>query len=173
LKDGRNRVLIGIGSNINPEENIQKALNKISNLLDITAISAFYWSKPSYMADQEDFLNGCILILTELSPRSLKFDILRPLEDQLGRVRTEDRNSSRTIDLDILLYGKKIIQDKGITIPDPDLFTRNYLLIPTQEIAGEMFNPLTGKKIKEIQRKRTNLQPLSSFPDLRKIRLAK
>ena len=76
----------------------------------ITAISNFYKTSPVGGRNQPDFINGVVKIQTDRSPRQLKFDILRKIEEKLGRVRSEDKYAPRTIDLDMILYGEDSIR---------------------------------------------------------------
>ncbi|MBF0275242.1 MAG: 2-amino-4-hydroxy-6-hydroxymethyldihydropteridine diphosphokinase [Nitrospinae bacterium] len=153
-----NKVLLGLGSNINPLENIQKCLKLLYDEFTVIAESSFYSSPPVGYIDQNNFINGCALIESNLSPNDLKFNKLRVIEKVLGRERTGNKNSSRTIDIDILLFGDLIIKEEGITVPDPDLTERNYLLIPALEISGEMIHPIYKKKLKCFSLDRKGLE---------------
>lgn len=73
------------------------------------------------------FINCVILLKTEFSAREFKFNILRSLESELGRIRTTNKYASRTIDLDILLFNDEIIQEEKLEIPDPHILKRWFL----------------------------------------------
>src|SRR3972149_233754 len=107
---------IGVGSNINPLENIPKALELLKGYVTETGISPFYRSRPAGTTDQPDFINGIFRITTEAEPKRLKFSILRVIEGTLGRVRMADKNASRAIDLDILLYGSLVLDVPDLVI---------------------------------------------------------
>ena len=143
-------VYIGVGSNINPEENILKALSFLKEKVLVTATSMFYYTKPLKQGNQPVYCNGVWKIKTLLAPHILKFDVLRGIESALGRIRSDDRYASRPIDLDIILYGKKVINTDELVIPDPDVYIRPFVCIPVFEIAPDLILPDTGKSIKEI-----------------------
>ena len=124
---------IGVGSNIQPERNISDALARLSKRVDITGISTFYKTTPILRKDQDDYLNGVWQISTSMSPEKLKFDVLRKIEQELHRNRESDKYASRTIDLDILLFGDLIIQEENLTIPDPDIYKRSFIAFPLSD----------------------------------------
>ena len=133
--------LIAIGSNIEPEQNIPLALERLSREIRIRDVSAFYWSEAVGRAGQARFLNGACAIITSLRPRALKYDMLRGIERAMGRIRTSDKYAARAIDLDIALYGNESIDEEGLLIPDPDISARPFLAIPLAELAPDWSVP--------------------------------
>lgn len=111
-------------------------------------VSSFYETEPVGYVDQPDFLNLCVEIQTELSPKAVLERGLA-IEQQLHRVRKE-RWGPRTLDIDILLYGDQIIEEQDLTIPHPRMTERAFVLIPLQEIAPNKIEPRTQTKIKDI-----------------------
>ena len=118
---------ISLGSNIDAELNIQRALGLLSEWSRLTGLSRFYQTAAIGTAPQPDFLNGVARIETDLKPHPLKFEMLRNFEAAIGRVRGEDKFAARTIDLDILLYGDESVDSPDLKLPDPDLFERDFL----------------------------------------------
>ncbi|MBN2440059.1 MAG: 2-amino-4-hydroxy-6-hydroxymethyldihydropteridine diphosphokinase [Spirochaetales bacterium] len=143
-------VYIGVGSNINPEKNIPSALGLLKKETEICSTSTFYYTKALNNKDQADYCNGVWKISTSLPAYDLKFYVLREIESTLGRSRSKDPYASRPIDLDILLYGKEIINTDDLTIPDPDIYTRPFISIPLLEIAPDLMIPDTGEKVETI-----------------------
>ncbi|MBN2534593.1 MAG: 2-amino-4-hydroxy-6-hydroxymethyldihydropteridine diphosphokinase [Spirochaetales bacterium] len=143
-------VYIGVGSNIFPEKNIREALLLLKEKVLVKTTSTFYYTPPLKHRDQDMYCNGVWKIGTTIEPYDLKFDILRQIELILGRTRSNDRYASRPIDLDILVYGDKIIRTETLTIPDLGVYTRPFLCIPLWEITPGLVLPDTGKTIKEI-----------------------
>jgi 2-amino-4-hydroxy-6-hydroxymethyldihydropteridine diphosphokinase len=143
-------VYISVGSNIEPSENILKALEKLERYVFVKATSTFYRTMPIGRPEQQFFLNGVWLIETGKSPRELKFGILRRIEEELGRIRTQDKYAARTIDLDIALYGDKVINEPGLVIPDPDIRRRNFIAIPLKELDPSLILPDTGEPISSL-----------------------
>jgi len=120
-----NRAVIGIGSNIQPKENIPKAISKIAQLYRILRQSRFVETHPVGDKGQPHFLNGAILIETDMEQDELK-EHLRKVERELGRIRGVDRNEPRTIDLDIVVWGEKIV--------DEDVYEREFLREAVREV---------------------------------------
>ena len=142
---------IGIGSNINPKGNIKKCLELLEPEFPIKKVSSFYETKPYGYEKQSNFINLAVGIKTSISPLSL-LKKLQEIEKKLGRER-KIKNGPRTIDLDILLYGSKIVNEKRLTIPHKGLFERDFMLIPLLDLNSELANPLTKKKIKYLKKK--------------------
>ena len=141
---------ISIGSNINPKKNIEKCLQLLKKEFDIIAQSPCYETKPYGYEKQANFLNLAVGIKTQLNAHNL-LKKLQEIENKLGRKR-DFRFSPRTIDLDILLYGSEIVEDKDLTIPHKGLLERDFMLIPLLGINQNMIDPLTKKKIKYLKR---------------------
>jgi 2-amino-4-hydroxy-6-hydroxymethyldihydropteridine diphosphokinase len=148
---------IAVGSNIEPQENIPRALLELKTSQHIIAVSNFYKSTAVGRTNQPDFYNGVVKIQTPISPRQLKFDILREIENHLGRVRTSDKNAPRTIDLDLIIYGTLIIDELDIKIPDPAINIYPFVAVPLLELAPNMTLPCAKQK--------NNLHLLAEFTD--------
>lgn len=125
---------IALGSNIDPQKNIEKELDRLSQLVTLQALSDFYRSAPFNRPEQADFINGVARIETDCPPFALKYTILRKIEEEAGRKRSDDKYAARTIDLDILLYAFERINEPGITVPDPDLALRPFLFVPLLDL---------------------------------------
>lgn len=110
-KDRFNSVVIALGSNINPEENFEKALSQIQNLGFITQKTEFLKTKALKDESQPEFLNGAILLQTQKNLLDLKMH-LKQIEAILGRVRTENKNAAREIDLDVTTFNGFIIDEE-------------------------------------------------------------
>ena len=118
-------VYLALGSNINPERYLPLALKYLEEQLEVVEVSSA-WQTPAVGFRGEDFLNAVVLIKTRLSCTALKYRILRPMEAQLGRVRTENKFSPRTIDIDILIYGGQLIEE--------EMWEQPHLAIPLAEL---------------------------------------
>lgn len=113
-----NQVIIGVGSNIDPWTNIESARQAIKADFQFIKESKFVETKPIGNPKQPDFVNGVILIATEL-PQTEVREKLRIIEDQLGRDRSIRNDGPRTIDLDIVIWNNEIV--------DPDVYEREFL----------------------------------------------
>ena len=123
------RVVIGVGSNIQPKENIAKALERIAEGHQIVAKSRFVETKPVGDDSQPDFINGAILIETDMDREELK-SALAEIEIELGRVRGANKYGPRTIDLDIVVWEGEIVNE--------DFWEREFLRKAVFEIYPEM-----------------------------------
>ncbi|WP_158500269.1 2-amino-4-hydroxy-6-hydroxymethyldihydropteridine diphosphokinase [Sphingobacterium sp. SG20118] len=112
-KDRFNLALIAMGSNIDSEINMQKALEKLCKLGTVTKRTDFIKTKPLKFKDQDDFTNGAVLLHSNMSMLQLKWK-LKEIEALMGRVRTDNKNAPRTIDLDIVCFNEIIIDEKEL-----------------------------------------------------------
>lgn len=153
-------VYLGIGSNIHPRENLQRAVALLSNYVRIEKVSSVY-KTPSVGSEGPDFLNAVILIRTDLTCNELKRTVILEIEEKLGRVRTSDKNAPRTIDIDILIEDNELYDD--------EVWEQAHLAIPLAEL-----NPgYTHPSIKEtLQQVATNLAQTKSISRQRNIIIA-
>ena len=143
---------IALGSNLGDRElNLLRAVAETGRLPDsrVTALSSFYETSPVGNTDQDAFYNAVIRLSTRLDARSLLTRMLRIEDEVFGRVRTIHQGPRR-MDLDLLLYGGRIINEEGLVIPHPRLAERRFVLQPLCEIAPELLHPPTGKTIREL-----------------------
>ena len=166
-------VFVGIGSNIDPEENIACALERLSRQTAIEAVSTFYRTVPVGRPEQPPFLNGAARLRTTLDAGTLKSEVLRGIESALGRVRTADACAPRTIDLDILLFDSAIIEEPGLRVPDPGIRERPFVAVPLLELAPDLVLPDTGEKLSGLScaRRREGLIPADAFTESLRERL--
>jgi 2-amino-4-hydroxy-6-hydroxymethyldihydropteridine diphosphokinase len=121
----KHKCIIGIGSNINPEQNIATALFYLRQEQEFVAVSSLIKTSPIGIPDQPDFLNGAAKILTTMEIADFKI-YLKDIEDRLKRDRTTPKYGPRTIDLDIVIWDGEII--------DPDYYSRDFLKTAVDEI---------------------------------------
>lgn len=135
------RCVVALGSNIDPARHLPLAVRELARLGTVLRASSVWQSAPVGFTAQADFCNGAVLLETHLAPRPLKAE-LRRIEDLLGRVRDpSNKNAPRTIDLDIAVYGDLVCREEGLTLPDPDLFRRDFLALPAAEVAPDVLCP--------------------------------
>ena len=141
---------IGLGSNLkDPKAQIKRALASLSNNdgAELINVSSFYESKPLLEISGPNYLNAVCKIETKLSAIDL-LDLCQEIEESQQRVR-EVKWGSRTIDLDILLYGEQVISNKRLSIPHPEAINRAFVLVPLFEIEPNIKLPLLGS-IKDL-----------------------
>lgn len=140
------RCYIGLGSNLDsPARQVATALEELARipLSKLIQASSLYRSPPMGPQDQPDYVNAVAAIDTRLSAEDL-LQQLQKIEQHHGRVRSPQRWTARTLDLDLLLYGQQIIKRSELTIPHPGIADRNFVLYPLQEIAPELVIPQLG-----------------------------
>jgi 2-amino-4-hydroxy-6-hydroxymethyldihydropteridine diphosphokinase len=136
------RAAIALGSNLDdPEAQVRRALDEIAAIAQtkLLARSRLYRTAPVGYADQPDFVNACALVETSLAPRAL-LDALLAIEQRHGRVR-EMRNGPRTLDLDIIVYGDRVIDEPGLIIPHPRAHERAFVMQPLREVWPDVVIP--------------------------------
>lgn len=121
-----NCVIIGIGSNIDAEKNISKMLGILRQKVNVIKVSPFVKTKPIGIKNQPDYTNGAVKIETGLDQQHLT-KMLKVIEDQMGRDRTQPKYGPRNIDLDIVVWNGKIV--------DEDYYTRDFLRDSVQKIS--------------------------------------
>ncbi len=144
---------LGLGSNVGRREaNLTAALKALAEAEDICAVScsSLYETEPWGYAEQPPFLNCAVSVETTLHPAQL-LERAKKIEERLGR-RPGIRLGPRPIDIDILLYGDRIIhwETPDLQIPHPRLPERAFALIPLAELAGQGIHPLLQLTIDEL-----------------------
>lgn len=143
-------VAIGLGSNLgNSAQILRQALVQITRLEATTLgrVSALYRTKP-VGPPQPDYVNACALLLTRLPAAELLRQV-QGIEQCFGRVRTE-RWGPRTLDLDILLWGDRQIDQPDLQVPHPRLAERSFVLVPLAEIAPNWHHPVLRTAIAQL-----------------------
>ena len=140
---------LGLGSNLGDrEENLRKSLSLLGERGEIIALSSVYQTEPWGYADQPSFLNLVCGFRTYLSPPEL-LGLVQEVERRLGRVRTI-RYGPRTMDVDILLYGDRIVDTPDLQIPHPRIPERAFVLAPFAEIAPDIEHPTLKRPISAL-----------------------
>ncbi len=124
-----NRAVIGLGSNINAEENIRRAKEAIAGEFMLIKSSSFVETEPVGFKEQDRFINGALLIETELNAGRLE-SRLKVLETELGRVRTDNKYGPRPIDLDILVWNGEVV--------DEEVYEREFLRKSINELMPDL-----------------------------------
>lgn len=132
---GNNRVVIAFGSNLgNKAANITNAINQINKTCGkVVQISSFHRSEPMGFDSSNEFLNGCLLLLTDLPPQNLLIQ-LKEIEVSMGRIKTSEKYEDRLIDLDIILYENLCIHTPNLQIPHTKYRERAFVLEPLMEL---------------------------------------
>lgn len=145
------RVYIGLGSNLaEPVQQLRSALAALAALphSQLLASSSFYASDPLGPADQPRYVNAVAALDSSLQPHEL-LDALQRIELEQGRTRKAERWGPRTLDLDILLFGKRILDDARLQVPHYHMHARPFVLYPLAELAPELHLP-DGRPLGEL-----------------------
>jgi 2-amino-4-hydroxy-6-hydroxymethyldihydropteridine diphosphokinase len=156
----KNLAAIALGSNLESrfgdrEANLREAVRRIEGLGEVRAVSSFYDTEPVGYLEQPRFLNGALLLETELSPMELMRGLLG-VERAMGRERVGAvakgamLKGPRVIDLDLLLYGDWVLWAEELMLPHPAMAERRFVLEPLAEIAPEWMHPVLGVTVREL-----------------------
>ena len=138
---------VGIGSNLQgPARQIENAKGLLAEIpkTHLMSVSSSYRSGPFGGVEQPDFVNAVAALLTRLLPLEL-LAALQDIESRQGRERDDTRWGPRVLDLDLLVYSDRKVDEPGLTIPHPGIGERNFVLLPLGEIAPELVVPGLGR----------------------------
>ncbi len=127
-------------------------MRELAPLGRVAAVSSVYETAPIGNADAPAFLNGAVLLETELSAAELR-EQLRPIEARMGRVRTANPNAPRTMDLDLVLYNDARLSDGKWQVPDPHILERPFMAQALAEIAPDYVHPVVGLTLGQLARR--------------------
>ncbi len=122
-----------------------------------------YETEPVDVPDQPDFLNLVCQVETPLEPESL-LAACQEIESEMGRLRKADKDA-RNIDIDILFYGQRIVEEPFLKIPHPAWRQRNFVLIPLAEIAPDFRDPVSDQTIHALQRQSCDCSRVALYTD--------
>jgi 2-amino-4-hydroxy-6-hydroxymethyldihydropteridine diphosphokinase len=132
---------IGLGSNIEPETNMVRALSALRQDTNVLCTSSA-WRAPALGIIAPDFLNAVVKVETPLSASNLKEQVLRPIETKFRRRRSRNKNAPRTIDLDILIFNDEVL--------DAHIWDYAHLTVPLAECYPTLINPSGKQSIEAI-----------------------
>jgi len=172
---GRDTVFIGFGSNLGDRlDSCDRAVTLLGLLpnTQVIAVSSLYETEPVADAGNPGngwFLNGVVQLETDITPQSL-LTVCREIERSLGR-DPQHRTGPRTLDLDILLYGDRVIQEQELAVPHPRLHLRRFVLEPLVEIEPTLVHPTLKQTVSQLlarltdkhQVRRLNPQPSNRY----------
>ncbi|MDH5355827.1 MAG: 2-amino-4-hydroxy-6-hydroxymethyldihydropteridine diphosphokinase [Gammaproteobacteria bacterium] len=141
-------VYVSIGSNVDREANIKKAVRALRKIFGSLSLSPVYESASVGFVGDE-FLNLVAGIETDRPVEQIVASF-RQIEDDLGRDRSQPRYSPRAIDLDILIYDNLIMDESGIQIPRREILKNAFVLKPLQDLIPDYRHPLDGQSCREL-----------------------
>jgi 2-amino-4-hydroxy-6-hydroxymethyldihydropteridine diphosphokinase len=148
------KVYLGLGTNVGRlKDNFKKAITLLKECgLNVLKQSSMFKTKAISKVQQRDYLNMCIEVETGFTPEKI-FKICQMVEKQMGRPKEKKKKGfekPRIIDIDILLYDKKIIKKRNLKIPHLNMHKRLFVLEPLNEIAPHIMHPVQQKTIKML-----------------------
>ena len=140
---------LSCGSNVGDRSaNLRAAIERLKEVGTLRAVSGFYETEPVELRAQPWFLNCVAALETRLSAGDLLEQALA-IEQEMGRIRLRDKGP-RSIDIEILLYGDEVIEERGLKIPHPAMQERRFVLEPLVEIAPDVIHPTLKKTAREL-----------------------
>lgn len=144
---------LGLGSNLGARSaHLAFGRRELARWVDRLRCSAVYETEPREVTDQPPFLNACCVGLTSLAPAEL-LARCRDVEARAGRLPGGRRFGPRTLDIDLLLYGDRVIDEPGLRVPHPRMTERAFVLVPLAEVAPEWRHPVAGLAVAELARR--------------------
>jgi len=134
-------VIILLGSNIDPAKNIRGGALSLAVRLPVLNASSV-WLIPAFGSPGPGFYNAAVLCTTDMSVDDLKYKLLRPIEEQFGRIRTSDKYAARTLDMDTIIHNGTIIE--------PRFWNTAFILLPTAELIPNLRHPISGLTLQEL-----------------------
>jgi 2-amino-4-hydroxy-6-hydroxymethyldihydropteridine diphosphokinase len=145
------RVHLALGTNLGDRQgNLREALACLGALtgVHVRTISHCYETEPMGVTGQPSFLNLAAEIWTALEPLEL-LNAVKKIEEQLGREPSE-RWGPRVIDIDLILWGRMVMETERLTLPHKEFRNRNFVLAPLAEIAPDVVDPITGQTMADL-----------------------
>jgi 2-amino-4-hydroxy-6-hydroxymethyldihydropteridine diphosphokinase len=154
---------LSLGSNLGDRAaNLRRAISELRTAGEVLAVSGFYETQPVAVPDQPWFLNCVVALETKKSPREVLETALK-IEVSMGRLRLREKGA-RNIDIDIVLFGDRLMDESGLRIPHPAMHERRFVLEPLAEIAPQSRHPELGKSAQQL------LGELPLGPEVRRLR---
>lgn len=135
------RVYLDLGSNVEAESNLPKAMRFLREAGIVETVSSV-WETQSVGYDGPNFLNACVLIRSPLSPAEFKEQVIRPIESKMGRVRGKDKNAPRPIDIDIVLFDE--------TPHNAQTWEHAFVIVPLAELLPNFRHPTHGEILSRV-----------------------
>lgn len=146
------RAYIGIGSNLGDRiRHCQTAIVAISEIAGVTALraSSFYETSPVPPASGGSFVNAVVSVQTALTPGTLLLE-LQQIEQRMGRAVERAQGMNRSIDLDLLFVGSRVVEQPDFILPHPRLHQRRFVLVPLCELNPDLCHPILGVTMRQL-----------------------
>jgi len=141
-------VYVSAGSNIDPDCHLRAACRRLADRFGALSLSSVYRTK-AVGFDGDDFLNLVLSFSTDADVHSVK-TTLDEIEIAAGRARAAESFTPRTLDLDLLLYGREVLDEPGVRVPRADILQYAFVLAPIAELAPDLRHPVDGRTMREL-----------------------
>ena len=155
--DDQAEVCLLLGSNIQPERYLPQAIALLGEKLMIKGVSSI-WETPAVGGEGPNFLNAAVLARTSLSPQRLKTNVLRPMEALLGRVRSADKYAARSIDIDMVIWNARPLDD--------DLWHHAHAAVPVAELLPSAWSVAHGETLAQAAQRLIQNTPIRRRTEL-------
>lgn len=143
-------VYLGLGSNLGDRRaHLGHGLRRLDEMFGLTGVSSVWETDPVGYRDQPRFLNLVARVETRAGPAAV-LKTVRAIEQERGRERTE-KNGPRTLDIDVLLYGGRVVHEEGLDIPHPRMHERAFVLVPLLELDPAVEDPRSGERFAGLE----------------------
>ena len=137
-------IYLNLGSNLQPEVHLPEAIRQLRKHGGIKSISNA-WESHALGSKGPDFINISLEFLTSLKPGQLKHEVIRPIEQSLGRVRGKDKNAPRPVDIDVIMADGRPLNRQHWAYP--------FVIVPTAELTPDLIHPLTHENLAEVAKR--------------------
>ncbi len=151
------KVYLSLGSNISPEANLPRAIAMLAEYGRVEAVSKA-WESQAVGSNGPNFINASVLLLTDIPPEDLKERLSRSIEARLGRVRTEDKNAPRPIDVDVMM-----VDGEPYNL---DRWNEAFVLLPIAELLPDASHPITHERLQDTAERARHLTWIVERPGL-------
>ncbi len=142
------QVYVGLGSNLNREQNLRRAMTELRACFGDLEVSPVYQTEAGGF-DGEDFYNFVVAFNSSENVGTI-FSHLHEIEDKQGRDRSKPKFSSRAIDLDLLLFDDQVIDQNGVQVPRKEILYSAFVLRPLCDLAPDLLHPLAGRSYQDL-----------------------
>ena len=155
LPSREHRACLGLGSNVDPVSNLRRAIQRLRLAVAVEAVSTA-WESPEVGAEGPDYINAALLVRTAQSKRWL-IARLKEIENELGRARSHSRPTRLTIDIDLLVFDREVLED--------DLWSQAYRAVPVSELLPDLCSPSTGESLSHASTRLAGSSPIEPRPE--------
>jgi 2-amino-4-hydroxy-6-hydroxymethyldihydropteridine diphosphokinase len=155
LPSEEHRACLGLGSNVDPVSNLRRAIRRLRRTVAVETVS-IAWESPAVGGDGPDYINAALLVRTPQSKEWLMAR-LKKIENELGRVRNLNRPAHLTIDIDLLVFDREVLED--------DLWSQAYRAITVAELLPDLCSPSTSESLSHAASRLASSSPIQRRPE--------